>query len=40
MKYSDIIIPKGGENEIGISFVTSNLKNKLKERGVILGAYA
>ena len=39
MKYSDIIIPKGGENEIGINFITSNLKNKLKERGVILGTH-
>lgn len=30
MKYSDIIIPRGAENEIAISFITENLKNRLK----------
>jgi hypothetical protein len=32
MKYSDIIIPRGVENDIAISFVTENLKNQLKVR--------
>eukprot|EP00347_Sterkiella_histriomuscorum_P022337 403330835 len=35
MKYADIIIPRGAENDIAIQFVTENLINKLKDRGVI-----
>jgi len=31
MKYSDIIMPRGAENEIAISFITDNLKNRLKD---------
>jgi hypothetical protein len=34
MKYADIIVPKGAENDIAIQFITDNLKNKLKTRGV------
>jgi hypothetical protein len=30
MKYSDIIIPRGAENQIAISFITENLKNRLQ----------
>lgn len=32
MKYSDIIVPKGGENQIAIAFITENLQNKLRDR--------
>lgn len=35
MKYSDIIVPKGGENQIAINFITENLRNKLNERQCI-----
>jgi len=36
MKYADIIIPRGAENDIAIQFVTENLINRLKDRGVIV----
>ena len=34
MKYADIIVPKGAENDIAIHFITDNLRNRLKTRGV------
>ena len=30
MKYSDLIVPRGKENEIAIEFIAENLKNRLK----------
>lgn len=35
MKHSDIIVPKGAENDIAIQFITENLINRLRHRGVI-----
>lgn len=35
MKYADIIVPRGAENDIAIQFVTENLINRLRERGVL-----
>ena len=29
MKYSDLIVPKGAENEVAIQFITENLLNKM-----------
>ena len=36
MRFSDIIVPKGAENDIAIQFITENLRNRLKARGVLL----
>jgi hypothetical protein len=38
MKHADIIVPKGAENDIAIQFISENLKNRLRERGVITGS--
>ena len=35
MKFSDLIVPHGAHNEIAISFVSENLKNKLVQRGIM-----
>jgi uridine kinase len=32
MKHSDIIVPRGRENQIAIDFIAENLKNRLKDR--------
>ena len=34
-RYSDLIVPHGAENEIAIQFISENLKNRLKQRGVV-----
>lgn len=36
MRYSDLIIPHGAENDIAIQFISENLKNKLLSRGIII----
>lgn len=36
MKYSDLIVPHGAENDIAIQFISENLKNKLLSRGIII----
>ena len=36
MKYSDLIVPHGAENDIAIQFISENLKNKLLSRGVLI----
>lgn len=33
MKHSDIIVPRGAENNIAIQFITENLKNRLRDKG-------
>ena len=36
MRYSDLIVPHGAENDIAIQFISENLKNKLLSRGIII----
>lgn len=36
MRYSDLIVPHGAENDIAIQFISENLKNKLMSRGIII----
>lgn len=36
MRYSDLIVPQGIGNEIAISFIAENMKNKLLERGFMI----
>ena len=36
MRHSDIIVPKGAENKIAIEFITENLKNRLRDRGILM----
>ncbi len=32
MKYSDLIVPRGAENEVAIQFITENLLNKMEKQ--------
>ena len=36
MRYSDLIVPHGAQNDIAIQFISENLKNKLLSRGIIV----
>ena len=36
MKYADIVIPYGRENEVAIDFVVENIKTRLKAMGIPL----
>lgn len=35
MKHADIIVPKGAENAIAIQFISENLRNRMKDRGLM-----
>lgn len=36
MRYSDLIVPHGVQNDIALQFISENLKNKLLSRGIII----
>lgn len=36
MRYSDLIVPHGVQNDIAIQFISENLKNKLLARGILV----
>ena len=36
MRYSDLIVPHGVQNDVALQFITENLKNKLLSRGILV----
>lgn len=38
MRYSDLIVPHGVQNDIALQFISENLKNKLLSRGILVKA--
>ena len=36
MRYSDLIVPHGVQNDIALQFISENLKNKLLSRGILV----